>query len=161
VSKTTNPLRLALNEALGVAGFSRKGDSWYRQNAEILEIVNLQKSQYGNQHYLNYALWLKALGEPAFPKEEKCHIRMRVDDLSSSREQLVRLLDLETDVPELERKAALIILLNSEFLIFAANCRSLADVRALYHAGKFNKAMVLAAAKRVLTDQSNRPPNAA
>lgn len=64
--KTKNPLRLALEDVLGPAGFTRKGDSWYRRSEEIVEVVNLQKSQWGAQFYLNYGIWLRALGEEPF-----------------------------------------------------------------------------------------------
>jgi hypothetical protein len=104
MTKTTNPLRLALEDALGPAGFQRKGDSWFRRTDEVVEIVNLQKSQYGPLYYLNYALWLRALGEEQFPREERCHVRMRADNIVSSEAQLARLLDLRSDLGESERR---------------------------------------------------------
>ena len=150
MSKTTNPLRLALEDVLGPAGFSRKGDSWFRRTDEVVEVVNLQKSQYGHQYYLNYALWLRALGEESFPKEEKCHIRMRAGSIVSSEEQLVRILDFDSDATDTDRRSEFAKLLAFEFLPFADNCRTLAGLRSLLMAGRLNKAMVHAASKRVL-----------
>jgi Domain of unknown function (DUF4304) len=150
MTKTTNPLPLALEDVLSPAGFSRKGDSWFRSTDEVVEVVNLQKSQYGHQYYLNYALWLRALGEMRFPKEEKCHLRMRVGSIVSSEAQLARLLDFEADATDTERRTGFASLLTSEFLRFADNCRTLAGLRSLLDAGKLRKAMVHAASKRVL-----------
>ena len=153
-TKTKNPLRLALEDTLGSAGFSRKGDSWFRRTDEVVEVVNLQKSQYGHQYYLNYALWLRALGEVNFPREEKCHIRMRAGSIVSSDAELVRLLNFESGANDLERRSGFASILTSEFLPFAASCRSLRDLQRLYEAGKFTGAMVLGTAKRLLADSS-------
>jgi hypothetical protein len=150
MSKTTNPIRLALEAVLSGEGFSRRGDSWYRRSDEVVEVVNLQKSQYGNQYYINYALWLTALGDATFPKEEKCHIRMRVDITMTDAEQFACLLDLETDMPADERRITIAALLTSKFKPFADRCRSLAGLRELFADGRFRNAMVLIAAKRAL-----------
>ncbi len=151
MTKTSNPLRIVLEDVLSGSGFARKGDTWYRRTDEAVEVVNLQKSQYGQQYYLNYAIWLLPLGDATFPKEVNCHIRLRMDAIASSRERLARLLDLEADIPEVERKAALTAVLTDEFLPFAAGNRVIADVGARLKAGQLSKAMVTAAAKQLLT----------
>ena len=153
MSKTTNPIRLALEAVLSGEGFFRKKDSWYRRSNEVVEVVNLQKSQYGAQHYLNYALWLTAFGDATSPKEDKCHIRMRVDIIMTDAENFARLLDLEADMPSDERRITIAAVLTSEFIPFADQCRSLTGLRALFADGRFRNAMVLAAAKRVLINQ--------
>ena len=150
MTKTSNPVRLALKDVLGYAGFSRRGDSWFRTTDEVVEVLNLQKSQWGNQYYLNYALWLLPLGETKFPKEERCHVRFRVDAIVSPGADLVRLLDLDADSSDAERRSKLVAVLTSELLPFAEACRTLSGLRSLYDAGKLSKAFVHIAAKRVL-----------
>ncbi len=150
MTKTTNPLKLAIADALGPAGFSRKGDSWYRKTDEVVEVVNLQKSQYGPQYYFNYALWLLPLGEAAFPKEEKCHIRMRADDIVSSETELERLLDLEAANSDAERMFKVAALLKLEFLPFADGCRTIRGLRLFLETGKFRKSMVHFSARQLL-----------
>ncbi|MEW6747808.1 MAG: DUF4304 domain-containing protein [Planctomycetota bacterium] len=154
MTKTRNPLRLALEDVLGPAGFSRKGDSWLRRTDEVVEVVNLQKSQYGNQYYLNYGLWLCALGEDAFPKEEKCHIRMRAGAIVSSEAQLGRLADLESIVSDSERRAGFARLITDEFLPFADACRTVSGLRSFLEAGRLKKAMVHVRAKATLSRSS-------
>lgn len=151
MTKSTNPLYLALEDVLAPAGFSRKGDSWFRRTEDVVEVANLQKSQYGHQYYLNYALWLRALGEETFPKEEKCHIRMRAGAIVSSKAQLDRLLDLETDAADNERRSEFADLLTSEFMPFAGACRTVKGLRSLLETGRLRKAMVHVAAKAALS----------
>lgn len=150
MAKTTNPLHLALEDVLSPAGFLKKGDSWFRRADDVVEVVNLQKSQFGHQYYLNYALWLRPLGEATFPKEEKCHIRMRANAIASSEAQLGRLLDLESGAPETERRSEFANILTAEFLPFADACRTVNSLRSLLESGKLKKAMVHKAAKEVL-----------
>ncbi len=42
-------------------GFKRKGNYWRLDGDELIKIVNLQKSQWGNQYYINYGFDFKDL----------------------------------------------------------------------------------------------------
>jgi hypothetical protein len=150
MTKTVNPLRLALEDALRPAGFSRKGDSWFRRTNDVVEVVNLQRPQVGRQHHLNYALWLRSLGDEPFPKEEECHVRLRGSAIMSSSSELGALLDLETDIMGPKRAAALAALLRREFLPFADRCRTTSGLRSLVGAGRFKSATVDASARAML-----------
>jgi hypothetical protein len=44
-------------------------------------VVNLQKSAFGNQWYINIGFWIQAFGEVENPPESHCHIRLRITDL--------------------------------------------------------------------------------
>ena len=150
MTTTNHPIRLALADTLGSAGFLRKGQNWFRQGDEVVEVLNLQKSQYGPQYYLDYGIWLRALGEEQQPREQHCHVRMRLGAVMSSAAQLTQLLDLEADTPEHARRSALAELLATEFLSFAELCRTTAGLRQLLAAGRLQHAMVNVAAKAVL-----------
>lgn len=145
MAPTTNPLRLALADALGPAGFARKGNDWLRRSDDVIEVVNLQRSQWGNQYYLNYALWLRALGEVPVPKEHTCHVRWRAERVMARDAPLARLLDLESGADEPERLAALARLLTSQLLPFTDTCRTIRDLQALLAAGTLEGATTLAA----------------
>jgi hypothetical protein len=149
MSKVIDPLRLAIAEVLADVGFTRRGLSWFRSSDDVVEVVNLQKSQYGSQYYVNYAIWLRRLGDASFPKEEHCHIRMRASTICAS-EELRRLLDLESDIDGDARRSAFARLLTNEFVPFSDSCRSLAGLRQLYEQGRFKQAMVDARAKALL-----------
>jgi Domain of unknown function (DUF4304) len=151
MTKRANPLQLALEDVLSPAGFSSKGDSWFRRMDETVEVVNLQKSQYGRQYYLNYGIWFRALGEESFPKEERCHIRLRAGAIVSSEAQLGRLLNLESGVADVERRSEFANLLTREFLPFADACRTVKGIRSHLEAGRLKKAMVHVRAKALLS----------
>ena len=86
------------------AGFSKNIGSWYRITDDVITVVELQKSQYGLQYYVNIALWLRPLGEASTPKEQVCHVRTRLSRLVGSEEgQLEALLDLDVPMPEGQR----------------------------------------------------------
>lgn len=42
-------------------GFKKKGNYWRLEGDELIKIVNLQKSQWGNQYYINYGFDFKGL----------------------------------------------------------------------------------------------------
>jgi hypothetical protein len=71
----------AFVEAVKGGGFHEYAGSWYLDGAEATLVVNLQKSTYGDQYYVNLAVWDKSLGEVKFPKEHKCHVRLRLGSL--------------------------------------------------------------------------------
>lgn len=150
MSNKANPLRPWLDEVLRPAGFFRKGDSWFRNSTDVIEVVNLQKSQYGDQYYLNYSLWLQALGESSFPTEETCHIRMRVGSIISSTDSLAELLDLDSSAADDTRRADIAALLAAEFLPLADSGRTIDGLRALLTGKRLNKAMVHVHARTLL-----------
>ena len=60
-------------------GFKKRRRSWFRDTGEIIQVVNLQASQWSEEdYYFNLALYLKPLGDLETPPEYKCHIRRRV-----------------------------------------------------------------------------------
>jgi hypothetical protein len=78
---STDAVTAAFREWGRAAGFRRKGATLYRDQPETIAVVNLQGSQWGGRYYVNVALWLKAVGEPDDPRENKCHIRTRLTQL--------------------------------------------------------------------------------
>ncbi|ROS43343.1 DUF4304 domain-containing protein [Amycolatopsis thermoflava] len=100
---TKNPLRLAIDQVIPETGLVKKSGSWYLRQEETIGVINLQKSQYGDQYYVNIAVWLLPLGDVDFPAEHKCHIRTRLTRLLAEREQeLVQVLDLTVERPDRE-----------------------------------------------------------
>ena len=89
------------------AGFKRKGKNWYLETDETVEVVNLQKSQWGNQYYVNLGILLKALDQSNTPKEYQCHIRARLNDVADEAIDWGKILDLEdASVVEEQRATA-------------------------------------------------------
>lgn len=145
-----NPIELVFECSLRNAGFTKKSNCWYRGNPEVLEVAHLQRSRFGPQYYVNYALWLIALGEPNMPKENQCHIRLREDEFGADRNEVRELFDLSSAIGEQERERRLSFFFSNFFIPLSNQCRSLSQIRTLYRERRFSNAMVLAEADRLL-----------
>jgi hypothetical protein len=66
-------------------GFRRKGArNWVRRTEDFIQLVNLQRSQWSaDDHYLNFALWPLAMGEPPSIAESKFQFRTRGECLGA------------------------------------------------------------------------------
>lgn len=141
MTKTTNPLTLAITEVLQPMGFERKGNSWYHTTSEVIQVVNLQKSQYGAQYYVNCALWLRVIEEKTYPREEQCHIRQRLRSLTVDKIYTDQLLDL--DYPILgDRKTLFTSLLAKDLAPFIKRSGSVLGVKELYTSNTLANAMI-------------------
>jgi len=121
----------AFDKVLRPAGFRRKTDTWYRRNTELIQLVNLQKSSWGKQYFVNIAWWLNDLGSEQFPKEYRCHLRRRCNVfVAHDGRVLDRLLDFE-DLAKTheERSASVANLFADKVLPFLQQTNSLAGLR--------------------------------
>lgn len=67
---------------LSPIGFSYINKFFYNKNKEVTVSVNIQKSNYSDDHYINIGIWMNALGgETINPKIHMCHIMFRADSL--------------------------------------------------------------------------------
>jgi hypothetical protein len=57
----------ALSNCLEPEGFRRHRQTWHRNHDDVVEVVNLQKSQWSERYYLNIGIWLRALGTGVAP----------------------------------------------------------------------------------------------
>src|SRR5215472_12199781 len=130
MSRASNPLVTPMQDCLGQANFRCKGKTWSFANEEVVQLVNLQKSQWGNQYYINFAIWLKALGQPPRDlKEHQCHIRLRDSDLVEDDTLPKQALDLENQLDDRTRSEALKSILRGTLNPFALACRTLEGLR--------------------------------
>lgn len=121
----------AINSVLKVHGFKKKSSNWYLHKNDVVLVVNLQKSQYGDQFYINCAVLVKALLDLEFPQEEKCHIRFRLDSDGTGAlvDRVKLLLDLENNsISEEDRQAELRQLITSHALPHLEKCSTLSGI---------------------------------
>lgn len=149
-SSKSNPIAMALSQVLEPEGFLKKASNWYSKAPEVIRMANLQKSIYGNQYYVNFGLWLNALGAAEFPKENQCHIGWRLGALSPRKEKLLAsLLDLEKRMSDEDRVKALVDFIRKDSLLLQ-QCHSLEDIRRSAKAGNLPQHFLKADAKRLL-----------
>lgn len=87
IDKETSKKSIAV--PLEVAGFVKKGQSWYFDGKDAIVVVNLQKYNFDELYFINMGIWLKALGENAFPQENLCHIYLRAEALFPDQGELI------------------------------------------------------------------------
>lgn len=130
-------------------GFKRSGTTLHREQADTIAVVNLQGSQYGGRYYLNVALWLKALGDDARPRENHCHIRTRLGQLTDERAASAAL-DMQTPLHDDERRAAFGSLLDTVVTPALAHTRTLDELR--QQRSFLSRCLVTGDAQRLLAD---------
>jgi Domain of unknown function (DUF4304) len=132
-------------------GMEKQSGIWYRTTGEIIQALNLQKSQYGPLYYINIGLWLQALGPAKFPREQTWHVTIRLDTLLADRaEDYGSILDLRSDLADSERALRLKDLLNSTLLPLLQESSSIDGMRQLKKEGRLKSAAVRGAAASVL-----------
>ena len=100
----------ALVETASHYGFRGvRAKNFYRERPETICMLNLQKSSWGPQFYLNAAVWFTRLGPERRPKEYNCHIRWRVNSQMEDEQSkaFTQALDLEHSLPD-DRRLSLI-----------------------------------------------------
>ena len=151
MSQTQNPLRLALSDVLPDAGFvrDRSPGNWFRSSDEVVQVVNLQKSRWGTQYYINYGIWFRSLGKTTRPREAQCHIRLRLSDVRPRlKGKLERLLDLDPEVPD--RRKALAKMLAKYLVPLADSCLTVKGIKKLLATGRLPEHHLTLDARRAL-----------
>jgi len=93
-------------------GYKSTGNMFFRRTGEVFTIVDLQKSEFGGQYYVNLGLFVDeggALAQP--PPFYKTHLKQRLESKfiipQSARNTLVPALDLEVPMAAAERSVVL------------------------------------------------------
>ena len=131
------------------AGFQKHSDTWYRRCPDLVQVLNLQKSQYGNQYYLNVGIYVPSIGAASsqWPKEHQCHVRMRAKTLVSEESKDVArfesAMDLEDgSVSNDMREQEIGRFLDEHVASFLDSAKSLEDLRSLIGSGRLSNALV-------------------
>lgn len=151
-----NAVRHAFDRFGKSAGLEKKSGSWYHHSDEVISVVNLQKSQYGPQYYVNQGFCLREVDNERYPKSHQAHIVTRVEDLVPEiEEQLNVLLDLERDMPDERRIDGLVMLLNQRLLPLIERGDSIAGLRSMVEDGTLAGAGIRGSAQGALGMRSD------
>lgn len=109
ISALTATFATQLAPNLKRRGFSKTGPTWHRKFGDAIHVVNLQKSQWGDQFYVNIGIYLMALGKELKPTEYRCHVRCHLENLlpRGSHIRLSELLDFDRRIFANQRFAEL------------------------------------------------------
>ena len=112
MSDNIKTLRSTIGNVLEQHGFQvgpqKERIAWYRSHPDTVLVFDLQKSDYGGQYFGNLGVCLKSIYPSEFPREELCHLRLRLDRLVPDRERVLSLLDLEEQSVQGEARARLL-----------------------------------------------------
>ncbi len=80
-----NPIKEIVKDYMKSTGFRCKRNSWYRQCNDLLQIINIQKSYWGDQYYINlgfdyYDGSFRYPSEYRFPPEYMFDLRIRIEN---------------------------------------------------------------------------------
>ena len=148
----TKELETIFEGALAPVGFRRRKDTWYKTNEDTITLVNLQKSQWGGQYYVNLAVYLRDLGKATSPLEHQAHIRARLTAVAADCDLAIETaLDLErSGVTTDQRRSTLTNALETVALPFLAERSALPRLRLLHAEGRLGPVMMLKDARELL-----------
>jgi hypothetical protein len=148
----TKGLEEVFESVLAPAGFRRRKDTWYKTNEDTITLVNLQKSQYGGQYYVNLAVYLRDLGKATSPSEYQSHIRVRLTAIAESAAAAIdEALDLErTGVSAKKRKDVIARAVTMIALPFLADRSVLPRLRELHAQGELGPVLITKGARELL-----------
>lgn len=126
--------------------FKKKASTWYRQAEGALQVVDLQKSSYGMQFYVNLCcvpVGMEVEGMPT-PKEHKCPIRVRLTSaFPEQKEEIEKAFDLEAgSIGESERTEQVARIVNELVLPFMACMKDVPSLQQAIEQGRFKNAWV-------------------
>lgn len=141
---STALVRTAMARELRKAGYKVRTNTWHKPCQDTILVVNLQKSQYGDVHYINLGVWVRLLGENEAPKEYQCHIRQRATSLPAGKakalEQALNFVDLVMG-PE-EREALISEVMRTEAIPFLESLATLEGIQTAIDAQQLRGGMV-------------------
>lgn len=76
------PLSAQIAQPLKALGFTKKSNTWWRQSQDAVQVLNIQKSPFGERIYVNLGIYLKALGTETTPPERRCHVQERLEHIA-------------------------------------------------------------------------------
>jgi hypothetical protein len=136
------------------SNFKKKGSTWYRETSGALQVLDLQKSNFGGQFYINLCLVPSGMaveGAPT-PKAHKCPISIRIGSLfGDDRKEAEDLLNLEfQDLSPVERELGIKRMLERVVTIFFDRLTELSDLKLAIEQGMFKRGAVTVAARNYL-----------
>jgi hypothetical protein len=141
---STSLVRTAMAQELRKAGYKVRANTWYKPCRDTILVANLQKSQYGDIHYINLAVWVRLLGENEAPKEYQCHIRQRATSLQTEKakalEHALNFVDVSMSAEE--RENLIVEFMRTEAIPFLESLATLEGIQTAVETQRLRGGMV-------------------
>jgi len=130
-----NPIKMIVKDLMKSAGFRCKNNSWYRLRNDLIQILNIQKSAWGDQYYINIGLdyydgSFRYPSEYKFPGEYMFGLRIRASRLFEDAD--FKSLDYTKDYDPAKRTEAIKDIF-SRSLDFLDKCNSTSVLKENYY----------------------------
>jgi hypothetical protein len=137
-------LKQTISEVLKSNGFTNKASTWWRKNNEVCFVVNLQKSNFGDQYYVNIGISVIDLALSDFPPAHKCQITTRLSEIvgETGSEDLKSILNCESPRDMDDRLIALRNLIAVDLFEFLDDFSNLAKIKNTLRCGKYHSILV-------------------
>ena len=142
------PLEVAIAPSLKSAGFKKKARTWWRSRAAVIQVINIQKSAYGERLYINLGIYVKQFGTEQTPPENRCHVQARLERVSDPARQP----DVERAASSTVPSAALVEAILTDGLAWLDRLSTLQGIRSYLEHGGANKGLVLAAVRKLAAE---------
>ena len=132
----------ALTEEAREYGYKPVGNAYfYKEHSEVTCVLNLQRSAWGPEHYLNAGVALTRISTSKRPKFSALHILWRADSLESEEHKsaLSKSLDLEFPMDDAERRRTIREEAYKYAFVHLAQCTD--EARSLEVAGRIGAAV--------------------
>ena len=111
------------------AGFTKAGATWRRGRPLLIQVFNIQGSQWSRDFYFNLGAYLTDLGDLERPSEFHCHVRERLDAIAPDRARLLAISDFERPCPEEQREQELVAVIRNHAIPWLDRMTSLDQIR--------------------------------
>ncbi len=114
-----------IDNVLKLNGFNKKGNSWYSENDTIIKKVDIQKSKFGNNYYLNYGFILKRLELDRL----EMHIFNQLSSVNDAEnKRIMELLNFENGITDERRENELKIFIEQNMVNILNKVNSETDI---------------------------------
>lgn len=100
----SNEFKANFGEVAKAYGFQRAFEGWFREFPEIIQVLDLQKSNYGNFYYLNIKLYIQDVFGTRYVKSKNLVKNDSGDVFLRQPEMYNKFFDLELDLQPHERQ---------------------------------------------------------
>jgi hypothetical protein len=128
-------------------GFERAYEGWFKEFSEIIQVLDLQKSNYGSYYYLNVKLFIQGAFGRKYVKSKQLVKIDGGDIFLRQPDNYSNLLDLDAPLESSDRKEGLKKMFNDFIIPFSNKTNTKEGIKELYKNGEL---FILPALKKSL-----------
>ena len=123
------------NEVAKENGFEKAYEGWFKEFDEIIIVLDLQKSNFGNFYYLNIKLFIQGVFGNKYIKNKQL-VKLDVGDIFLRHPDIYsNLLDLDSSLEDNERKEGLIHMFKNFIVPFSNKTSTKEGIKELHKKG--------------------------